>query len=264
MAAGARPKRSDRWGRVAGAYRKALTPAGIARRVRIGIDIFRDHQFERYSPLRTAPESLLRAIGGREVTLPPARYLGGEGSQTIEGIIFIASLARSLEARTIFEIGTFKGVTSWALARNAGDDATVHTLDLPYDQGAALDLSELDRANRRARPERLFEKLPPGPTVVQHWNDSATFDFGPFRRACDLVYVDGAHTRSYVESDTRTALDIVSERGAIVWDDYWRQEPGVRDVLEGLELRSLYRVPKTRLVFYLTAEAERALGASQG
>lgn len=245
--------------RVSGAYRKVLTPAGIARRMRIGVDIFRDHQFERYSPLPAVPEELRSSIGGRETVLPPLRYLGGEGNQTIDGMIFIASLARALGARTAFEIGTFKGVTTWTIARNIDPPATVHTLDLPYDQDAAMELSELDEANRREVPERLFETLPTDATVEQHWGDSATFDFTPFRAGCDLVYVDGAHTRAYVENDTHNALAMLSGRGAIVWDDYWRQEPGVRDVVDTLELSPLYRVPRTRLVFHLTADAERLL-----
>jgi predicted O-methyltransferase YrrM len=248
--------------RVTGAYRSVLTPGGIARRVRIGVDIFRDHQFERYSPLPAVTQDLRDAIGSREVVLPPMKHLGGEGSQTVDGIIFLASLASALSATTVFEIGTFKGVTTWTLARNLADDATVHTLDLPYEASASLELSELDEANRKQAPTRLFETLPTGARVEQHWGDSATFDFSPFRKSCDLVYVDGAHTREYVDSDTRNALDMVSENGAIVWDDYWRQEPGVRDVLDALALRPLYRLPRTRLVFHLTSGAEQTLISS--
>jgi predicted O-methyltransferase YrrM len=240
-------------------YGRVLTPRAVLRRARIGIDVFRDHQFERYSPIPEMPERLLDAIGAAPVTLPPARNLGGEGSQTTEGIIFLASLARSIDARTVFEIGTFKGVTTWALAENIAEDGTVHTLDLPYDRGAALQLSELDEANRRRPPERLFESVHPKAKVEQLWGDSATFDLTPFHGRCDLVYIDGAHTREYVESDTRNALTMLSERGAIVWDDYWRQEPGVRDVLESLPLRPLFRIPRTRLVVHLTDGAETKL-----
>ena len=254
-----RSPRAQRFGRVAGAYRKALTPAGIARRARIGVDIFRDHQFERYSPIPAVPDDLRDAIGSHEVTLPPARHLGGEGSQTIDGIVFLASLAKALGTRTAFEIGTFKGVTTWALARNLDSGATVHTLDLPHDEQATLELSELDEANRRADHDRLFERIPPTASVVQHWGDSATFDFSKLRGMCDLVYVDGAHTRSYVESDTRNGLEMLSESAALVWDDYWRQEPGVREVVDNLGISRRYRVPGTRLVFHLTEAAERAL-----
>jgi predicted O-methyltransferase YrrM len=252
-------QRSERLRRVTGAYRKVLTPSGIARRMRIGVDIFRDHQFERYSPLPAVPDDLRDRIGRDEVVLPPPRFLGGEGNQTVDGIVFIASLARALGVRTAFEIGTFKGVTTWAIARNVDAQAVVHTLDLPYDQAASLELSELDQANRRRAPDRLFEMVPVEAPIEQHWGDSADFDFSPFRDRCDLVYVDGAHTRAYVENDTRRALEILSPRGAVVWDDYWRQEPGVRDVLESLDVRPLYRVPRTRLVFHLTPGAAQAL-----
>lgn len=249
----------QRFRRVASAYGRVLTPAGVIRRARIGLDIFRDHQFERYSPLAPLSDGVRDAIGGREVVLPPARYLGGEGSQTVDGLIFIASLARSLEARSVFEIGTYKGVTTWTIARNVDAAGRVHTLDLPYDASAALELSPLDEANRRVRPRPLFEVLPCPSHVEQHWGDSATFDFAPFEGRCDLVYVDGAHTRAYVESDTRNAFRILSSGGVIVWDDYWRQEPGVRDVLDGLDVQALYRVPGTRLVVHLTRDAQDAL-----
>lgn len=255
------PRGERRFGRVAAAYGRALTPAGLVRRARIGLDIFRDHQFERYSPLAPLSDAMRDAIGGREVVLPPARYLGGEGNQTVDGLIFIASLARSLEAKTAFEIGTYKGVTTWTIARNVDVGAQVHTLDLPYEANAALELSPLDEANRRVRPEPLFEVLPAG-RVEQHWGDSATFDFGPFEDRCDLVYVDGAHTRAYVESDTQNAFRMLSGKGAIVWDDYWRQEPGVRDVLDALEVQGMYRVPGTRLVVHLAQAARDALEAA--
>lgn len=245
--------------RTARAYAQVLAPRALARRARIGIDIFRDHQFERSSPLSAAPDDLSAAIGSSEVTLPPARYLGGKGSQTLEGTVFIASLARALQARTVLEIGTFKGVTAWTLARNIPEGGVVHTLDLPYDSRASLELSELDEANRRQPPERLFEKLPPTNHVEQHWGDSATFDFSPFVGRCDFVYVDGAHTRAYVQRDTATALKLIADEGAVVWDDYWRQEPGVRDVLENLTLSNLYRVHGTRLVFHLAPGAAKKL-----
>jgi predicted O-methyltransferase YrrM len=250
---------TGRFSRVARTYGKALTPSGIARRVRIGVDIFRNHQFERYSPITAVPDEMRDAIGSQEVTLPPPRFLGGEGSQTVDGLLFLASLAKALDARTVFEIGTFRGVTAWTLARNVSAGATVHTLDLPYDQSAALELSDLDEANRRVAPKRLFEELPAEAKVEQHWSDSVTFDFAPFGGSCDLVYIDGAHTKQYVERDSQNALSILSETGAIVWDDYWRQEPGVRDVLEAISINPLYRVPGTRLVFHLTPAAERKL-----
>ena len=241
--------------RKAAEYGKLLKPAEIGRRAGIALSIFRDHQFERTSPIPSVPPELHERMGGSEVVLPPARYVGGEGNQTLEGIVFLASLARALHIETAFEIGTYKGVTTWTIARNAAQGAAVHTLDLPYDERAALDLSELDEANRRAAPERLFELEDPGTKVVQHWGDSATFDFTPFEGSCDLIYVDGAHTQAYVESDTRNAFRMLSRKGAIVWDDYWRQEPGVRDVVDGLGLERTFRVPRTRLVVHLAPAA---------
>ena len=192
------------------------------------------------------------------MTLPPPRLLGGAGNQPVEGLLFLASLGRALDATRVFEIGTFNGLSAWCLARNLAG-ATIDTLDLPVDEQPILPLAERDPLNRSAQPERIFETLPAPGRVVQHWGDSATFDFSPWRNGCELVYVDGAHSADYVASDTRNAFEMIAEGGAIVWDDYWRHEPGVSSVLEKLTARQLQRVPSTRLVVYLSEPARRRL-----
>ena len=69
--------------------------------------------------------------------------------------------------------------------------------------------------------------------IVEHIGDSATFDFQGLGKRFDVIYIDGAHSREYVENDTRIAFEMVSETGAIVWDDYDRRTP---EVAEGLIL----------------------------
>jgi hypothetical protein len=82
--------------------------------------------------------------------------------------------------------------------------------------------------------------------------DSATFDYQPYEGLMDLVYVDGSHSYSYVKNDTEAALRMLSQRGAIAWDDY----PGYAGIYAYLEELApqldapLLHIYGTRLVIY--------------
>lgn len=54
-----------------------------------------------------------------------------------------------------------------------------------------------------------------------------------------------------MRADTANALDMASDRGAVVWDDYWHNVEGVRRVLDARPDLDLHRVPGTRLVLHL-------------
>lgn len=239
--------------RVCRALLRAPSPARAAIGLRMLRDLWLDHVFDRSSPLPPLSDDVLERINAHEIVMPPRSLLMQPGNQTIEGLFFIVSLAKVLDAREIFEIGTYNGLTAWCLARNL-PDSVVHTLDLPAQNQPRLQLEESDAANRIHFEQRIYESLDAPGRVRQHWGDSAEFDFEPFSERCDLVYVDGAHSEPYVASDTKHALNMLSEGGAVVWDDYWRQVSGVRHVLDGLDLE-LYRVRGTRLVVHLTPVA---------
>lgn len=221
-----------------------------------------DGWFRRTSPIPYLAPAVLDGVHRHAVTLPPRRPWMMPGTQTVEGLLFLASLARALDARELFEIGTYNGLTTWCLAENL-PGASVHTLDLPPEETPSLELERGDHSNRRGFAQRLYQATPPQARVVEHFGDSATFDFTPWRGRCDLVYVDGAHSEPYVRSDTANALEMLSDRGAVVWDDYWHNVEGVRRVLDSRRDLDLHRVPGTRLVVHLRAAAlARVSGAA--
>jgi predicted O-methyltransferase YrrM len=235
-------------------YQNPLGLKSLTRRMNILWRQFLNHQFERRSPLSVLPETALRRIYRHELILPPRRFLMQPGMQTIDGLFFLVSLAKELPARVLFEIGTFTGLTAWCLARNL-PDAAVHTLDIPPGETPRLDLEESD-LHRAGRMPMAYERLQSVNRVRQHWGDSAGFDFSSWHGACDLIYIDGAHSEQYVESDTSNALRMLSSSGAIVWDDYWRLSPGVVAVLHHRRHElELFRVPGTRLVVHFAPGA---------
>jgi hypothetical protein len=236
----------------------------LPRRIDILRRAFLNNRFERRSPLPALTRRLSEVILGHEVAFPPRNLLMRPGGQSIEGLFFLGSLVKAIEAKTVVEIGTFEGVTAWFLAKNAGPGAQIHTLDIPPDRSPSLPLDQSDE--HRGDPRALlYNYLPsPGAKITQHWDDSAVFDFSPWKGSCDLIYIDGAHSTDYVRSDTQNAVEMLGDNGAIVWDDYWRLSPGVTQVLHQLTELRLFRVPSTRLVVHLSPQTEQLLLTRKG
>jgi hypothetical protein len=164
------------------------------------------------------------------------------------------------DARSIFELGTCTGKTAYLLAANSAPDAKVTTLTLrPEDQTAYKPGSEDDPdARASALQESAFrsfyyEGTPVAGKVVQLFGDSKDFDETPYLEAFDLVFVDGSHAKSYVESDSRKALRMVRPGGVVLWHDYRgpRKAKGVFQALNELAREiPLVHISGTALIAY--------------
>jgi predicted O-methyltransferase YrrM len=148
-------------------------------------------------------------------------------------LLVLAALARQPTVETAFEIGTFRGNASFAMAA-AG--ASVTTIDISDDDpviGSAF----------AGRPEEA--------RITRLVGDSTTFDFSPFHGTADLVYVDGAHDYDHVRNDTEKSLPLLTTGGIVAWDDY-PNEPGVYRYLNefAAENGELLHVRGTRLVLF--------------
>jgi len=155
--------------------------------------------------------------------------------------IMLAAIAELLEPEIIFEFGTYSGSTTTLLA-DAAPRAVVHTLDLPADEIIwGQDVVEAIGKNFRDRPEYAGR-------IVSHRCNSRLFDFSPFEKKVDLVYIDGSHEFADVLEDSRNALRMLTPRGVIIWDDY---QPGCMDVAKAIQqiARTLpiVRISQTRL-----------------
>jgi len=166
--------------------------------------------------------------GIEEVEVRVGRTLPDEGSSlSFREIVILCSIARSENARVVFEIGTSLGVTAFNIALNLPDDGILHTLDLPIASegqdciGTVYDVSISDRkmifGNRQ---KRRFVGSSVESKVRPLFSDSAAFDYSPYQKHCDIVFVDGAHSLAYVESDTKAAFALARPGGLVVWHDY--------------------------------------------
>jgi len=119
----------------------------------------------------------------------------------------LAALSRLVDAKQVFEFGTYKGVSTTQLALNVAAGGMVFTLDLPEDHPAySLPTPKPEERQIAAEggkgiliPRDLLDRV----TFLS--SDSATFDESPYHETIDLAFVDGAHSYEYVKSDSEKA-----------------------------------------------------------
>ena len=139
--------------------------------------------------------------------------------------------------KTVFEIGTFLGHTTRALAENVGGDGVVYSLD----NGSWVDdFGSLVKGNERVKLIRA---------------DSFEFDFSPFYGKVGLVFIDGDHSYEVVSHDTLEALRMVVPGGVIAWHDYHHEEGVERFVNEFAASRDVYCLRGTYLAFWRKDES---------
>ena len=164
-------------------------------------------------------------------------YSSQAGGSDIADIVALAQISKFLERRRIFEIGTFRGYTTYHLALNSSDGSHVYTLDLPADQisNAKLEITHMELI-KKPKSGEWFLNTKVSPKITQLYGDSAAFDYSEYESKMDLVYVDGGHSYEYAMEDSLTARRLVNTDGIIVWHDYptW---PGVWSCLEKLQLQ---------------------------
>jgi predicted O-methyltransferase YrrM len=193
----------------------------------------------------------VRFIGRGSIAVPG-------GTSDAEAWI-LSVLAR--RASLAFEFGTCTGKTAYLWARNMPPHGRVVTLTLPPDQVSAYSSgagdSALDVAN--ALEESRFTRFRYSGTeeaarITQLFGDSKTFDESEYVSSCDLIFVDGSHAYSYVQSDSRKALRMVRPGGIVLWHDYdgaRRHANGVFRALNELSRElPLVHVGGTTLVAY--------------
>ncbi|MGH7838028.1 MAG: O-methyltransferase [Candidatus Binataceae bacterium] len=202
-----------------------------------------DRDFAERCRLPELSPELARRIYSWPVVLPPLVNLH-DGTQDLPGLVSLLAIAKAIDAQRVFEIGTFTGVTTLALALNL-PHATIHTLDLPTQAKGSL---RIDTDDAKYMPDHAVRRVftdwtKAAARIVQHEADSAKFAFEKLGPQFDLVYVDGAHSYEYVRNDTEAAFRIVAADGAIVWDDYSRFWPGVAAYLDTESRPATYCLP---------------------
>lgn len=119
----------------------------------------------------------------------------------------LTTLAVARDAKSIFEFGTYKGVTTRQLAESCAS-AEVVTLDFPPSPDAHF------------VPGEAFRNTAASERISQQYGDAKSFDFSPYLGRMDLVFVDAGHEYQDVRTDTENALLLARPGALVVWDDY--------------------------------------------
>jgi len=131
-----------------------------------------------------------------------------------------------VEAKQVFEIGTFLGSTTLNLALNIPDDGTVFTLDLEEDYAgeAKQDVADapLTKIHLASKSSLDFVGSPVDDKIKTLAGNSTTFDFSRWNGSVELVFIDGGHDFATVKSDSENALQIARKDrpSCVLWHDY--------------------------------------------
>ncbi len=137
-------------------------------------------------------------------------------------LLCLASLVKAHKIQRLFEIGTYDGRSSRAMAMNLQPDGLLQTLNLPPGQDKNdADIQNVDSMlNVKVVSGYRFLNTPEAKHIKQLYGDSANFDFSPYAGQMDMVFIDGSHALPYVKTDTESALQLIKKSGGwIVWHD---------------------------------------------
>jgi hypothetical protein len=157
------------------------------------------------------------------VTLPRRR--GNGGTSLLETMLIIAA-TRIVDARRVFEIGTFLGSNTLNIALNLPKDAKVFTLDLDKEHAVGLEQlpedAPLTQLHLASESSLDFAGTAAAGKISTLVGNSTTFDFAAWKRSIDFSFIDGGHDFLTVKSDTEKALEmaIVEKPSCIMWHDY--------------------------------------------
>ncbi len=147
---------------------------------------------------------------------------------TCQELLFLCALLRDRKPKRILEIGTYRGVTAYHMARNSGDHCRIFTIDLPPDYDPR---EEMKRDHPVKCPEtawvltrqigrEAFRRTDVEHKITQIYGDSTQYDFDEnFPEPFDFIFVDGSHDYEHVRKDSLNALRHLKPGGIVLWHD---------------------------------------------
>jgi len=166
-------------------------------------------KFERnYKQIKLQEISVLDWPEAQKIKIAPYAFLSGSSLPTDFALLQL--LCRRFQVENYFEIGTWRGES---VANVAPFVKQAYTLNLPDESLRHMGQTEAYIASHRFFSEHLSN-------VTHLFGDSATFDWQPYVRKMDLIFIDGDHSTEAVERDTRNTLRLQkNQESIIVWHD---------------------------------------------
>ncbi len=196
------------------------------------------------------------------VTLPNRRGFGG--TSLLETLLIIAA-SRAVDARRVFEFGTFLGSNTLNMALNTPVDGEILTLDLNEQHAtevaqhpADAPLTQLHLASQSSLD---FIGSPVSGKIKTLTGNSTEFDFSAWEKSIDFVFIDGGHDVLTAKSDSENAFKMAARDrpSCIMWHDYRNWDyPALTCYLDELaQEREIFHVEDTMLCVWLTIRMGR-------
>jgi hypothetical protein len=171
----------------------------------------------------------------------------------------LLSLAKLVQPNAYFEFGTYLGVQLLNIIANLAPSARAYTLDLDENSAGKAEQHENDRPltleHLQSQDKLAFRHSSYESQITRLFGNSNTFDFSPFARRMDMIFVDGGHDLRTLRSDTENSFRMLSDnhKGCIAWHDYGnRIYPHLKMYLDELsETRDIFFVEESMVAFYL-------------
>jgi predicted O-methyltransferase YrrM len=173
-----------------------------------------------------------------------------DSSLRLLDLMCLIACVRIVEAKRMFEFGTFLGNSALHMALNSSPDAKIFTLDA--DDATLEAAGTLSTYSWRDEHPMEFESVPEKSKIVCLRQDSRVLGASPYFGTMDLVLIDGDHERPAVAIDTANAWNMLTARGCLLWHDYRNPECAYNTTLIDsiARDRDLFHVEDTMLAIY--------------
>ena len=208
-------------------------------------------------------EEMFPGVESLEVKIPFVAVSGGdECVLPTRELAVLAGICMCRKPQHVFEIGTYQGSSTTAIALNTPESTEVYTLDLDpstrdtHKHGLGVGGILPFEVGAQYRVSSVKSK------IHQLYGNSLTYNYQPYLGKMDMVLVDADHTYEFVRRDTETAFQLLAPGGIVLWDDYvWNERhpecAGVTRCLNELgRKRKVYQIDGTRLAIYCDGGGE--------
>lgn len=173
--------------------------------------------------------------------------------------MILLTLAKLVQPRNFFEIGTFLGAQTLNMAVNLQSADRIYTMDLGQEDSSNVQQQKEDAVltvKHLANEKRLaFLGTPHEKKVEQIFGNSNTYDFSRFHGRLDMIYIDGGHDLETLTNDTRNSFAMLSpgRPTVVAWHDYSNAVyPQVKTYLDELShTKKIYHIEDSWMCFHI-------------
>lgn len=155
---------------------------------------------------------------------------------------FVAAISKFINAKNIFEFGTYMGRTTYNFAK-ISPHVKVTTIDLPKEY----------KSDTWPHLGNVFRGTKENEKITQVLTDSFKFNEIKYKNKMDFIWIDGDHSYEGVKNDTEKAFNMLKKNGIIMWHDYGpSNKNGLPKYIKNLSNKyPLFHIKKTSLLVYI-------------